>query len=97
MCLTLVIACSDTTEPAPAPSSDAVAAKAAQEKAEADATAAKAEADLQKLLAKAAKAVTVPADPGELVVYSGRKESLVGAIIEQFRVATGIEVKVKYG
>ena len=33
MCLTLVIACSDTTEPAPAPSSDAVAAKAAQEKA----------------------------------------------------------------
>ena len=40
--------------------------------------------------------VEVDKDPGELVLYSGRKESLVGAIVEQFEDAPGIDVKVKY-
>lgn len=37
------------------------------------------------------------ANPGSLVIYSGRAESLVGPIIAQFKQATGIDVQVKYG
>ncbi len=36
-------------------------------------------------------------DPGSLIIYSGRSESLVAPIIEQFEEVSGINVAVKYG
>ena len=39
----------------------------------------------------------VDLDPGKLVIYSGRKESLIGNIVTQFEEVTGIEVEVKWG
>ena len=36
-------------------------------------------------------------DPGELVIYSGRSEILIGSLVKMFEEATGIDVRAKYG
>ncbi len=48
------------------------------------------------LISRAAS-VQSPDDAGDLVIYSGRGQSLVGEIIERFEEQTGINVKVRYG
>lgn len=47
--------------------------------------------------ATVASAQTQPASKGEVVVYSGRNEKLIGPVFKQFEEKTGIKVQVRYG
>ena len=91
-------AAQDTTAIAAAEEAKLVANDAATA-AMAAASAAQEASDAAKLAANAAMTAptTSKEDPGRLVIYSGRSESLVAPIIEQFAEVTGVDVQVKYG
>lgn len=69
------------------------AATAAAQRA---AQAAERAADAAERAAQSSAADPADDDPGEITIYSGRGESLVGALIERFETETGIQVRIRY-
>ena len=69
------------------------AATAAAQRA---AQAAERAADAAERAAESSAADPADDDPGEITIYSGRGESLVGALIERFEAETGIQVNIRY-
>ena len=76
-----------------APDDSGDAATAAAQRA---AQAAERAADAAERAAQSSAADPADDDPGEITIYSGRGESLVGALIERFEAETGIQVNIRY-
>ncbi len=55
------------------------------------------EVEKEVVVERVVTAVPEPMPAGEITIYSGRKESLVGALLKRFEAQSGITTKVRYG
>ncbi|MBA3533951.1 MAG: extracellular solute-binding protein [Ardenticatenales bacterium] len=87
-----MVACQGATAPTPEPTTETAAEASPEVSPEAST-----EASPEASASPEATEEALNLEGSELVIYSGRNEELIGALIEEFEAESGIDVAVRYG